>query len=550
MSAHQGQAVGQGNRQAELIALAAVGGGDFLLLAPGGARAGVEISGARIRTPRVLAVGANQRHARVDGAGVTEVVVCLPVAGGELACLTPGRAGAGEHVGRARVGPLGIVVIRGGQHVVAMHRHRAAEAVAGRHIKGQDLLLLGPGGAGAGVDIGRPGLGALVVVQVGAHHSGVAVDAHSGAEPVVGRAIGGSDLVLLQPPLARAGEDVGRARVAAPVVVQRGADDGGGAVQGYRLAEVVRGGAVLGGDLGGDAHQGRIHGDGVGGPGVVGDDADGIAAHLQPGGQGASVSVQHPEVPVHGPGLALQVVEGDTLATLHEPRLQGAEHGHLQHQLAATRLPPGDVKALLQAHGTVEVPLLEIRAAGQGDLVAGHGGLGRRHRAGGSSPPIPRQAQANLPGPLRIAHGHMAVVDASGQAVGGVLQRVPRAVSQDPVLRPGCLLAHPDDGPLQPLWQGLLVGSLCQLHGSGRDGLVLLSRRRLWGRLAAGQDQGGGQNEQGRSDPGGSVHGLNLSGEFFATGKDTPGAWLRQAPPLRTRIRPPLRPPRTGSIRR
>ena len=171
----------------------------------------------------VFDVGADQCGRAVGGErhGHAEVVAGRPVGRGQGLLPGPACPRAGEDIGRAgeRVLPRGADE---GGGPVCRDGHRPPEAVAGRAVGCRQLLLLRPGCARAGIDVGRPG---GRVAEHGADQRGLAVarERRRAAEVVPGSAVGGGQLLLLRPRAARAGEgiDGSRARVAAGGADQR-----------------------------------------------------------------------------------------------------------------------------------------------------------------------------------------------------------------------------------------------------------------------------------------------------------------------------------------
>ena len=125
----------------------------------------------------------------------------------------PGGTLTGEDIGRARIFPLLVVKARPDDRRIARERDRDAELVVFRPIAGEELGLLGPGGALAEEDIGRARVLPLLVVVERPDEGGVARDRDRDAEEVARRPIAGEELGLLAPGGALAEEDIGGARV-------------------------------------------------------------------------------------------------------------------------------------------------------------------------------------------------------------------------------------------------------------------------------------------------------------------------------------------------
>ena len=187
----------------------------------------------------VVAVRPDDGRVAADRDAVAEVVARRAVGGGELGDLGPARAGVLEDVGRAGIAAVVIVAVRPDDGRVAADRDAVAEVVARRAVGGGELGDLRPARAGVLEDVGRAGIAAVVVVAVRPDDGRVAADRDAVAEVVAGRAVGGGELGDLDPARAGVLEDVGRAGVAAAVIVPVRPDDGRVAADRDAVAEVV-----------------------------------------------------------------------------------------------------------------------------------------------------------------------------------------------------------------------------------------------------------------------------------------------------------------------
>ena len=131
----------------------------------------------------------------------------------------------------------------------ALAHGRAAQPPVGSGVSGHQLLVLGPGAAAAVKDIGGPAVIGCAVVGSGRDRQRVPSDVHPVTELVPGGAVAGGELLLLGPGGAAAGVDIDRARVASSVIIIEGPYGQGLAVQVHPPAEVVVGRAVAGGEL-------------------------------------------------------------------------------------------------------------------------------------------------------------------------------------------------------------------------------------------------------------------------------------------------------------
>ena len=159
----------------------------------------------------------------------------------ELLLLGPGRAAAGIYIRRPCATVLARPAHDGG---VAGQRDGGAEGGSSNAVGGGQLLLLGPGSAAANEDIRRPcATSPANVLARPAHDGGVPVGGQRdrGAEGGSSSAVGGGQLLLLGPGSAAAGEDPGRPCL---TVVGRPAQDGRVAVGGHRDGPALLGGST------------------------------------------------------------------------------------------------------------------------------------------------------------------------------------------------------------------------------------------------------------------------------------------------------------------
>ena len=137
-----------------------------------------------------------------DGPPVAWIQRAYAVGAVQHLLLGPGGASSGEDIGSAKAGRIS--AHHGG---VAVERDGVPEA-GEEDVGVRQLLLLGPGGATAGKDLGRAS-----ALPICPHHDGVAV--HGDGVPKVreGEEAGreGVELLLLGPHAAAAGEHIGRA---------------------------------------------------------------------------------------------------------------------------------------------------------------------------------------------------------------------------------------------------------------------------------------------------------------------------------------------------
>ena len=149
-----------------------------------------------------------------------------------------------EDIGRPGIAALVVIQIHADRHPVAIDAHRATEVIAGGPVGRGQLGCLHPVGSTALEDIGRTGIGSLVVIHVRADRHPIAVNADREAEIIAGGAVGRLQLGRLHPVGAAALEDVGRTGGAALVVIAVRADHDAVRADGHRPAEVIGRGAV------------------------------------------------------------------------------------------------------------------------------------------------------------------------------------------------------------------------------------------------------------------------------------------------------------------
>ena len=174
--------------------------------------------------------------------------------------LAPDRAGAGVDVGRP--GVRRARQRRADHGRVAVHGERRAE-VATHVAREGELLLLRPGRPGP-----HEGVGGVGGAAGGPDERGGPAHGDGGAERRTGNTVQRLELGHEGPGGAAAGEDVGGPGVGAEGVVLRRADDEQVAVEGDRRAEA---GPAAGGPVG--REEPRLLGPAGAGPGVDGDDA-------------------------------------------------------------------------------------------------------------------------------------------------------------------------------------------------------------------------------------------------------------------------------------
>ncbi len=257
---HRGVAA-DGHTAAEEILGRGVAGTQLHLQRPGGTAAHEYICGAGGALAVVGVAGrADDHRVPVHGDRSTELVADAAVGGGELALLRPGRTAALEHV----CGALEAVAEVGADgNGVAVDRHRGAELGGPGSVAGVQLRLLCPAAAAAHEDVGSPRVRRPVVDAGRADHRGIAADGHRHTEGVVCDRIVRVKLRLLYPIGTAAFEDVRRTGVDGAVVILRGADDRGVTAEGYGDAEVVIGHRVVGRQLGLELRQRRAPGKGT-----------------------------------------------------------------------------------------------------------------------------------------------------------------------------------------------------------------------------------------------------------------------------------------------
>src|SRR6266511_2702179 len=111
---------------------------------------------------------------------VAELVTCRRVRGNELLLLAPDSTVAHKDIGRALIAARRARSKRRADHYrLPTDRHRPAEVVTCRRVRGDELLLLGPDTAAAHKDIGRPLLAARSVsIKRRSDHHRIAADRH------------------------------------------------------------------------------------------------------------------------------------------------------------------------------------------------------------------------------------------------------------------------------------------------------------------------------------------------------------------------------------
>ena len=159
--------------------------------------------------------------------------------------LGPGRALARVQVGHAEVDTVARTGRRD-QRGIARQRHRAAEGVLGRAVGRDQLGLLGPGAAAAGVHVGRAPERHVVDHLIGRpDQHGVARDRDREPEEIAVSGIAGHELGLDHPAAGLAHEHIGRAMEPVRAEAVPGhAHDGAVAVDRDRGAEGVAARAV------------------------------------------------------------------------------------------------------------------------------------------------------------------------------------------------------------------------------------------------------------------------------------------------------------------
>ena len=135
------------HRPSELVAPPSVGCQELLLLAPGRARAYEHVRRARIPTARRV-IPVRPDHHRIPGERHrrSELVARPSVRCQEFLLLAPGRARAHEDVRRACIhAGRGVIPVRPDHDRVPRNGHLEAEFVAGRSVRRHELLLHVPG---------------------------------------------------------------------------------------------------------------------------------------------------------------------------------------------------------------------------------------------------------------------------------------------------------------------------------------------------------------------------------------------------------------------
>ena len=198
------------HRAAQAIQGVWIGGEDLVPLAPSCVVTGEDVGRACAGCHFVVTRRAHHRRSPGQGDRGAELVLGLTRGGCQLGLLCPGRAGALEDMGRARVAPL-VIVPRGAEQGEPMAQgHAAAQGIPGRHAGGGDFLLLAPAGARAMEDEAGARVGAPIIVRAGTHQGHACFQRHRATEGVPCRAVRAGELGLLRPGRTAPGEDIGR----------------------------------------------------------------------------------------------------------------------------------------------------------------------------------------------------------------------------------------------------------------------------------------------------------------------------------------------------
>ena len=135
----------------------------------------------------------------------------------------------------------GALVVGPDNGVAVVHCHCPTQVRLVAHVLvlGGELLLVGPGGAAAAENVGRTSalVGSAILDAPG--QGGVAVQTHGPAQVVVPVAVRGGVLVRLGPGGARAVEDVGRPRAVGNVIAPGYSRDQPVPVQGYVIDRIT-----------------------------------------------------------------------------------------------------------------------------------------------------------------------------------------------------------------------------------------------------------------------------------------------------------------------
>ncbi len=341
---------------------------------------------------------------------VAEAVLVRAVRGRQLGLLRPGRAAPHERV-RVAVRVAARALPRGADHRdVAAERDRPSERVARVSVARRELGLLGPGGAALHEDVRRAGIG---VAGPRADERRGAVDRHREAEEVGRHAVARRQLLLLHPGGAALHEHVGGAGGADALR----ADDRGGAAQRHRVAEraALRELRRL------RPHQ-RVDADRVARARVVDAQDDGAAFDLDPRAQRSAPRVERREARVPRRLRAARVAQRHTLRSIVPRGGEVALDGDLDRQrlVPRARRPRGEDEPLLHAERAVDVPLLAPARApdARPRPVDARLARRRRHRRDPRPASKSRPAQRRMPGE---------------RAVSRDAERAPRDLDREPV---------------------------------------------------------------------------------------------------------------------
>ena len=186
----------------------------------------------------IIRISANHHGVAADRYVIAEEIIPRAVCGCELLLLCPDSAAAREDIRRTLIFVRAHIIPRSAnQHGVAANRYANAEDIIRRAIRRREFLLLGPGCAVAGENIGRT---LICVIPYSANHHGVAVERYAIAEEITHCAVCGCELLLLGPSCAAAGEDIRRALIhVRSHIIRISANQHGVAADRYAVAEVV-----------------------------------------------------------------------------------------------------------------------------------------------------------------------------------------------------------------------------------------------------------------------------------------------------------------------
>ncbi len=180
-----------GNRESEPVAIAEIACGHLRLLGPHCTAANKHIRGAGVCAAVVVKKSSDHHRVSIDRYGVPEAIPCGSVACGQFGLLSPCRAAAHKHVGRARSVPF-LIIRRCPDHCcIAADGDGDSEELAYRTVACGESGLLSPCCAAVDVYVSR-------FAQLGSDHSSIAADGNGPSEVVPRHAIVGEQFGLVR----------------------------------------------------------------------------------------------------------------------------------------------------------------------------------------------------------------------------------------------------------------------------------------------------------------------------------------------------------------